>query len=985
MRGRSGLALLVVSGVLGVMAVLTICFVSMAQLERKASQRRIHQTQAILLARSGIEDALARLNAGQDAADPANAYRGEDWDGNGQLSVFEADQEIFRRTGAGTAPDTSTCPVEQAMRPSFFVRVPGADNPDTRSVDGRQRGRSGALSTDGGLTYSLKVEDESGKINVNGGFLDAADRDNAGAGDGIPDHRDPDVKLTASLPGALGWNFQLCRILNVLGAEPELGMPNLGNDILERRPLGGYASMLHLQSLLGTATDLSPYLTTSSWIDRKVLQPNGYSYSGNAMNEIKVQRTLVLDPAGRPPVNLNTASRPVLRALMRGLWGYQRTDYSAPFSVPISPPGLGSAGIVNVFVDQMLIRRASLPFRDRTDFSLFCDTLPPLVTLAAFPGLTPTYASNTVPYLPDLIKANFDPNTALNKDLPDQLKFRFVDKSDLRIWSTEGCFEPTGLFRIAGLGRVRGRDGKLLAEHGLSLSVRIYDLLRQTTQKDFLAGRRLEECHSLSSMGGVLRTTGAGASWPDWSGSPGQGLSTLSYPNPPTVPSADAADFDGYLGLATVEATPGEVPAGGALRFMHHLDDAWAADEGIDLARVPGPSDGKLTAPLSGSVWPSAAGVEPNTLRPDGLHIQRDRCPAFLASNMPAPTVSGLNYYNRGVVGFWVKPSMTPGYHFDFSIVKGATDNPNQALLFRRSVPYGINTLFDWAVTLDNNMIQSPTYPSQEVRFNSPADFPRRAPMLRWVLQTALFDTDETATGRELQFDLRSFDHVFTRSPNPLNPPFNTTASENLCAYDTVPGTAARMVLGAPGTWRIFACLSTSNDVIDEVCVCDFGDSWSVPSTPAALRDAWASARFNEGRYYKEDDATFLSTPLSPDVGSTRLLWARWTAYLPGEKRKEIEIAGNAIVDRLPDSRLLNSAVELELLDSAGNFTSAPLQALTQGGTIGRTLDAFRYRVTFKPNLPSLSDPVLESPFFDDVTFAWQPASGPRVLVWGER
>ncbi len=967
MRKR-GLALIVMLGILGVLGILATCFITLSHLERQASQRRIHQTRALFLARSGIEDALARLDAGQHAAAAGNAYHGEDWDGNDELSVFEAEQEVFRRTGAGTPADTQACPIVQAMRPTFFVRVPGSDNPETRLVDGRQRGFSGALSTDGELTYALKVEDESGKININGGFLDAADRD----ADGIEDCRDPDVRFTTAVSdNGLGWNYQLCRILNVLGAEPELGMPaSFGMDVLTRRPQGGYGSVVQLQSLIGTTTDLSPYLTNLSWVDRKVVQPNGWGAGGLSLNEIKKLRApLALDPSGRPPVNLNTASQPVLRALLRGVRAFYAINVlNFPFFMELSPSDPGGPAVVDSFVARLLARRASSPFLDWADFSSFCDdALPTMVSGLA--GLNSTYVARRI-FLPDLVKANFDPNTSLNKDLPDQIKFRFMDKADLKVWSTEGCFEPTGTFRIGGLGRVLGSDGKLLAEHSLAVVVRLYDLLRQTTQKDFLAGRRLEECHSISSMGGVLRTTGAGAAWPDWSGS-GQGLSTLSYPNPPTVRSVDAADFDGYLGLATVEAVGGEVPAGGALMFLHHLDDSWTADSGVAPARVtPGPSDGMLTAPLTCSVWP-ATGLEPNTLRPDGLHIQRDRCPAFLATNMPASTSSGVNGYNHGVVGLWVKPAASSSFAFDFSSVKGGDPTTTQVLLIGRSSN-------SWGMIVENHMIQNSASDPERQAVMGTSDIPMRLPMLRWTLETAFFDTRKMVSGQDLRFDLHSVYPPATKDPtDPPYPPFDAASSLDLFAYDTTPGTDAMIVLGNPG--KRIAYTPNSNSVIDEVCVCDFTDQ--APDAQARMA-LWIGERFRDGRYYKENDARFLSTHLSLGDGPSRLLWARWTCYLPREDRKEI---GGAAVSRFLDERLRNSTVELELLDSAGSFSSTPLQGLVQGGRIGRTLDGFRYRATFKPNLADLSDPVLESPFLDDVTFAWQPASGPRVLAWGER
>ena len=325
---EGGLALLVVVGVLGVMAVLGMSFVVMARLERQASQQRLSACKALLLARSGLEDALARLSAGQDPNAPASRYGGENWDGSsdGLLSGWEAQQEVYRATGTGTAADVETCPVAQALRPSFFVAA-GA-NPATLAVDGRQRGYSGLLTAGG--DYSLKVEDESAKINVNGGFLDAGDRDN----DGIPDHRDPFVAdLTPGLPAGAngigrGWNGQLARILGILVQQPELHLPALptaGTDILLQRPRGGYRSIAEVQAVLGTSVDLSGWLTVSSWVDARVVHPDGYPAEAaldRALNELKKARLpLRLEEGGRPPVNLNAAARPVLVSLIQGLQG----------------------------------------------------------------------------------------------------------------------------------------------------------------------------------------------------------------------------------------------------------------------------------------------------------------------------------------------------------------------------------------------------------------------------------------------------------------------------------------------------------------------------------------------------------------------------------------------------------------------------------------------------------------------------------------
>ena len=121
-RSRPGLALLLVVGVLGILAVLAAAFVTMAQIERRASRQRLNATKAGLLARSGIEDALARLCAGQDPDLPGSAYKGEDWDDDGAVTGLESAAEAYRPGQA----NLSDCPVRHAMRPSFFAKaLPG--------------------------------------------------------------------------------------------------------------------------------------------------------------------------------------------------------------------------------------------------------------------------------------------------------------------------------------------------------------------------------------------------------------------------------------------------------------------------------------------------------------------------------------------------------------------------------------------------------------------------------------------------------------------------------------------------------------------------------------------------------------------------------------------------------------------------------------------------------------------------------------------
>ena len=156
--------------------------------------------------------------------------------------------------------------------------------------------------------------------------------------------------------------------------------------------------------------------------------------------------------------------------------------------------------------------------------------------------------------------------------------------------------------------------------------------------------------------------------------------------------------------------------------------------------------------------------------------------------------------------------------------------------------------------------------------------------------------------------------------------------------------------------------------------------------------EAWGQGRYDVGRYYKENDAEFTSATLQPASGApVRLLNARWTAYLPRENRQEsmntLDSVPSQGTPRLLDSTLKDARLEVDLDDGSG---AQLIAGLGQGQAISRTLPAFRYRVRFLPTPtwdavdPDYRDnhPVLETPFFDDITFACQSMTGPRLLSW---
>ncbi len=709
---RRGIVLLLVVGVLGVLALLATLFVAMAQLERKASQRRVHATQAFLLARSGIEDGLARMAAGQDAEFVQNRYAGEDWNANGTLDPVEQASESYR---SGLL-DRDACPLAQAQRPSFWKS--GAGGPGLTRVDGLGRGRSGALWTDG--QYSLKIL--TGGLFVNGG--------------------DP------AQPAAEGYNVMLRRMLGILAREVGGAVTQTdGWNLIDRRPSRGWTSFgeIRQRALGGSQAKLDalkPYLALEAWTDKRVIAPNampplsGRSYSSWGdlrLDRIRPGSTSTRAPGfermprsggrvvGRAPVELDWARtrRPVLTALIEGLEGLYLDERTARLIPPTNPPAyLFETAPWTVYAADPLtdlcgtLRTLTMtPARTQTAVSAILGSAADLSTWQRFH----TFCSNLIPFtapttaevqaLKDILKANFNPNSDLNKFNPGKTTWKLVDKSDLTAYSTEFSLGPVQPRRIESLGRVLAPSGRVLAQRLLEVTASPYGVVRLASQREFVcedlgsldfAGDEkdprlpgfsvngapgfLTESKGLDpTWGHVLDTTGLSpaanysAAAGNWMDGLGRGASLQTYPEPcydttpnPTTPptfpdptgtrlSINPADYAGSLQLATIE-TPKDswytVPAATRemtmlARFDDGFDlDDWEATYPAGTLCIPGSRQG-TTAELGLGCWCSDASLKLNTLYPDGAYSEVFRVPSYFDKS----NVHGLH----GTMSFWVK------------------------------------------------------------------------------------------------------------------------------------------------------------------------------------------------------------------------------------------------------------------------------------------------------------------------------------------
>ncbi len=709
---RKGLALLIVLGILGVLAVLGVSFVTIARLERKASQQRLWGTRALLLARSGIEDALARLASGQDPDAQECRYRGEDLDGSGALDGPEPDAERFRPGHL----DTESCPLDLTLVPSFAVRSGGSGT--LRLIDGRPRGCSGALQGDlgpSGNQYGLKIL--GGGFYVNGG--------------------NPEVDVWRS-----SYADTLRRMLGDLAQALDLedgsedGLPvgrGDGEALIHSRPLGGWTSWEGISTLLGPEkfAVLRPYLCLSAWVDRHVIRPNpGWGWAYNSRPDASLNRTL---PGGRPdpgargeidaidfapdfervydwgavpqrlgpnegraPVELAWARRrrPALLALLSNLRGnwldegvgtvYANGDlYAQRREASLDNAWSGS--------DECHLVAAQLmacpdPLDTWQAFHAFCDGLPLSGGEEALPEARLEMNRQAKR---DLIKANFNPNSDLNRFNPDAVLWKLVDKSDLTQYSTEFSLFPVQEREISSLGRVLDASGRILASRTVTVTVPAPSVVRLSTQRELAAGDlgSLDEAGDergtrlpgfvldgrdafLSESRSPLapeRTWGhrldvQGLYPGTWMDGDSGGASLQTYPEPCVSPRGPLfqrpADYDGSLRLATTETPEGATygAPGGNPTCLARFDDAFDLDFALGDAschpdveqatRKPdGTADlrelklGLLRAPR----WTGRLG----TLYPDGAYSCRGRAPAFAGLANARPS--------RGLMSFWVK------------------------------------------------------------------------------------------------------------------------------------------------------------------------------------------------------------------------------------------------------------------------------------------------------------------------------------------
>ena len=297
---------------------------------------------------------------------------------------------------------------------------------------------------------------------------------------------------------------------------------------------------------------------------------------------------------------------------------------------------------------------------------------------------------------------------AADRDLKLRVKpGELLDKSDLNIGTTELSFDAGGVFEVESTGRVYD-GGSMLAEKKFSALVRVYDVWRESTQREFVAGS-IDDARGRggSAMAGQVAADGVSMRKPG--GGRVARKSLCTYPEPVVPGDYKGADgrpaplsvnrrgrnvkpagYDGQILLATnmlmKDATEN---ADSSVTFYH----SFTGQMGADVAR------GKAT-PLTtsvdevgilGAIDNEDVDVTPTRdrrgvyiegegkggdLRPDGVFL------GVVGSTMQDGSfefeTDGNFASRRGVISMWVKPNWCHGIYKEASMPVSYLSDPSE-------------------------------------------------------------------------------------------------------------------------------------------------------------------------------------------------------------------------------------------------------------------------------------------------------------------
>ncbi|MEW6027405.1 MAG: hypothetical protein AB1599_08955 [Planctomycetota bacterium] len=900
-------------------------------------------------------------------------YYGEDLDANGLLSRGE-DQN------GNHILDTETCSLKDALRPSFMMTDQNGIPVSIRLTNGARMGYSGELTrtyAEGRDIYTLKITDCHSQIYLNG------------EDDG---------------------SRQLLNNLGViLRVSPDIPGNALGNYIFEKRnkkPLRRFTVKEELESILPKPVyeKIKPYVTLYGQADTSVIKPPSRRLNEGA--EIFSWKQLIPDDLAleeRNPININTAPKPVLMAALANLEGLYlqqgpgdeakldniKDVFSNTLEKPhgrIGPPGLSigklksvnlrmpeNTNIIEAIAERIIEERTVSPFLEWQAFNKFCDVL---IQEEFFGDISSPEGYELAQARADLIKANANPNTLLNKFNPDRVVNRLLDKSDLVTYTTEFCFIPRGYFEVESQGMVLrpALGGEMIPEADyLTRGVaRVYEIHSQTTQADFSKGRISRQAK-------------------------GNGETLQTYPQPDIDNLTNGCYEDGQIALAGVENRYQDNRTTLALHFNKTLKAGHSKGKAQPL-EVEGNNltDGSL---FNGGV-----------LYPDGVYSDSGACPTYpsednFVDGVANEQLTGKKHF-RGAVSFWLKPNYSQNSakpRTVFSLNRASNNQPHpkykyqtsqhifSIIAFPRAYPY--NTDGD---TLSYSLRTTPAgrylwfWDFDESLGNQPRSYvfansdPANDSQHRWLHIGIAWDTHPKS--------------VRTAKPCPAcatQPDERQWLLSGYCRHCTGTGEVSEVKVYPSDVYAF--CINGDDsqakyvyrqpelfppDIIQQIdfasanairlgesidsAFWNFSGDFTIDEVVIRIPDSVKSAKasfkdeFSGGRYYK-GQGTFTSGTITVKTGKdnavndkTRII-PLWTAYYPPDWNSAETATANS------DS----GNILLQLLNDSDEPVSAVYDR--QGTTIEVPGSKIKYKAIFDTRGIGSDKPLLESPFLDDV------------------
>ncbi len=448
---RRGGALIVTVAVLAVVGLLALSFARVMVVERDAASAHVEHTRARFLAHAGMDYAVTQLQARQSQRgyttwqDPwvYRGARGLDLDDATVLSLQAGSANGFPYSGTVLPP----------------------------------LGQSGRFAASG-LQFALRIRDVASQIYVR--------RFEAG-GNG-----------NTRLLNNLGRLRRSAGEFRVLGSD-------LGNVLAAAEPAVGYLDVADVAAALSRTypsnvnldadlTVLRDLVTTIGWTDPRTVRPGA-----NTLAMV----TGAADRAASHPIDLNTAVPATLEAVFAGVQAtWTGGDGVVVVHTVSDAAARWLAGRIQAERDRFANAQKNEGARDPFFYS-FSD-LERFLTRAVLEAGSGMVRRDAMTLL-----AQLDPNGRLLRFNPD-VRQRYLsddpvahlgytaaaarvepnriyaDKSLLSQWTTEGCFDSQGYFRIESLGRVIAASGAVLAQHQVEAVVRVARTSRYTTQSEFV-------------------------------------------------------------------------------------------------------------------------------------------------------------------------------------------------------------------------------------------------------------------------------------------------------------------------------------------------------------------------------------------------------------------------------------------------------------------------------------------------------------------